>query len=283
MAKHSQGLFKKRNKKDAADKLASLATGAVPSPEQVPEASIDETSAAQPEMSGIDIVVADNQLEAPLGDGQDRAQAFVDQQTAAIFFEQYAKEEYPKPSVTADICVFRRREGKLQLLLIKRAGHPFMGCWALPGGFSEPGETVDECALRELAEETGVEGANLHLEQMGFYSDPKRDPRGWVMSEAYVCVTAEDTPVSPGDDAREARWFNIDVADSFGVITLELVPEGGAASEEDILLCAFTAKSQPVSGRRRADLMSHDGFPFDHAQIVADAYLVVSDVGLGLR
>ena len=278
MAKHSQGMFKRR-KKDAADKLASLATGAPPAPadepvvaEQVEPAIVDE-----PEMSGLDILVADQEA-AP---SRERARAFADQETAQIFLEQYAKEEYPKPSVTADICVFRRREGQLQLLLIKRGGHPFKDCWALPGGFSQPGETVDACAQRELLEETGIEA--LRLEQMGFYSDPERDPRGWVMSEGYICVTDADAPATAGDDAKEACWFTVETAESVGVISLELVPECGAATEDDILVCGFTAKSQPVSGRRRAELISHEGFPFDHAQIVADAYLIVSDVGLGLR
>ena len=280
MPKHSQGRLGKR-RQDAADRLASLFKEAPAEPEvELEPLQLDydvQLSGSEPEMSGLDIVVIDQEA----AQGSDRAQAFVDQETAALFFEQYSKEEYPKPSVTADVCIFRRREGRLQLLMIQRGGHPFMGCWALPGGFSQPGETVDACALRELAEETGIEG--LHLEQMGFYSDPQRDPRGWVMSEAYICVIDADLVLKPGDDAQDACWFDVEAAESLGVISLELVPEQGAHREEDILVVGFTAKSQPVSGRRRAELMSHEGFPFDHAQIVADAYLVVSDVGLGLR
>lgn len=289
MAQHALGGRFKKRKRDAADKLQVLAgeVGSILEDEQ------EALPADEPEMSGIDVIVADTQgplsdegatEEIPLEDGQPTCnpQAFADQETAALFLEEYAKQEYPKPSVTADICVFRRREGHLQLLLIRRAGHPFMGCWALPGGFSEPGETVDDTAVRELAEETGVQAPLL--EQMGFYSTPGRDPRGWVMSEAYICVADEDVVVEAGDDASDARWFDVEMEESFGLITLELVPEGGdLQGDENIPICSFAAKSQKVSGRRRAELHSCEGFAFDHAQIVADAYLVVSDVGIGLR
>lgn len=95
--------------------------------------------------------------------------------TEEEFLAQYSPKKYPQPSLTADICVFRKTDaGELQLLLVQRGGHPFLGAWATPGGFCNPGETADVCARRELEEETGVTG--LKLEPVALFSTPGRDP-----------------------------------------------------------------------------------------------------------
>ena len=121
--------------------------------------------------------------------------------------EAYAKKSYPKPALTADIVVLVRQAERLRLLLIRRGGHPYLGCLALPGGFAEPGETLEESAARELREETGVTG--IPLELAGVFSKPGRDPRGWVVSAAYTAVLENvDLPVHAGDDASEASWFD---------------------------------------------------------------------------
>ena len=115
---------------------------------------------------------------------------------------------YPHPAVTADICVFTLRAGKLCVLLIRRGPDPFKGDWALPGGFIQPEETVEQGAARELAEETGVTGAQLV--QFGIYSGAKRDPRGWTISIAYLaCVRIDEVGIAAGTDAAEAEWFEI--------------------------------------------------------------------------
>lgn len=98
-----------------------------------------------------------------------------------------------------------------KVLLIERGRDPFEGAWALPGGFVEVDETIETACLRELAEETGCRGRLLGL--VGVYSDPARDPRGHVVSIPYL-ATPED-PAScrdpeAGDDAAEARWFNLE-------------------------------------------------------------------------
>ena len=129
--------------------------------------------------------------------------------TEAEYLAGYRQGDYPRPSVTADMAVFREGERGMELLLIRRGGHPFLGKWALPGGFSEPGETVDETAARELREETNLEG--LPLTPFGFFSMPGRDVRAWTMSEGFAAILPADSPEPvAGDDARETGWFTVD-------------------------------------------------------------------------
>ncbi len=127
--------------------------------------------------------------------------------TEAEAIALYKSKNYPKPALTADIAVFSPVNGQRSLLLIRRGGHPFLGCWALPGGFAEPGETIEQTAQRELEEETGVTGIALRM--IGVYSAPGRDPRGWTVSVAYAAVV-ENVMVEAGDDAAEARWFPVE-------------------------------------------------------------------------
>ena len=108
--------------------------------------------------------------------------------------------------VTVDIVIFTVREASLQVLLVKRGVPPFEGQCAIPGGFLREGESLEEAALRELHEETGVR--NVFLEQLYTFGDPKRDPRGRVVTVAYYALMASDKlSLSAGADAAEARWF----------------------------------------------------------------------------
>src|SRR6266566_5172090 len=94
-------------------------------------------------------------------------------------------------------------DGRLHVLLVRRGVPPFEGMWAIPGGFKRPGETLDEAAKRELAEETGVNGASL-LTQFGAYGDPGRDPRMNVVTVAYFTVLPEVGGIEAGTDAASA-------------------------------------------------------------------------------
>lgn len=116
--------------------------------------------------------------------------------------------EWPRPAVTVDCVVFGLDEGTLKILLIKRNGQPFAGCWALPGGFVDPNETLDAAARRELAEETGLK--DVFLEQLYTFGDPGRDPRGHTVSVAYYALVRQDqhTPQA-ATDASEAGWFRV--------------------------------------------------------------------------
>lgn len=128
--------------------------------------------------------------------------------TEEEFLKQYNPDKYPKPSLTADIVVLAKGPDCLQILLVKRGGHPFIGHYATPGGFANKNEPLEKTAARELAEETGVTGLPLQL--LGVYSKPGRDPRGWVVSCAYMAVIDKSkVHVKAGDDAAEAKWFTI--------------------------------------------------------------------------
>ena len=118
----------------------------------------------------------------------------------------YDASIFSRPSVTVDIVIFSVRDKCLHLLLIQRKESPFEGQWALPGGFVRPGETLEEAARRELAEETGVE--NVFLEQLRAFGDPGRDPRTWVITVAHTALIPSDRLVLRADtDAADARWF----------------------------------------------------------------------------
>ncbi|MBI1648450.1 NUDIX domain-containing protein [Hyphomicrobium sulfonivorans] len=106
------------------------------------------------------------------------------------------------PALTTDCVVF---DDQRRVLLIQRANEPFRGGYALPGGFVDIGERVDDACRRELHEETGLEIPVDQLRLVGVYSDPKRDPRGHTCSVAYLTQT-RNTPVKGGDDAASAEW-----------------------------------------------------------------------------
>lgn len=115
--------------------------------------------------------------------------------------------DYPRPAVTADSVVFCNGSDGLSVLLIERANDPFKGCWAFPGGFMDMEENAEDCAKRELKEETGMEVRSL--EYLGTFSEVNRDPRGRTITIAYYAVV-EKSDVIGADDASRAKWFPID-------------------------------------------------------------------------
>ncbi len=115
--------------------------------------------------------------------------------------------KYPRPAVTVDMLVFKKTNNGLQLLLIQRDREPFLGFWAIPGGFMDMDETLEEAAYRELAEETGLQ--NIALEQLKAYSAPGRDPRHRTISVAFIGFLTDNQQAKAGDDAHKAQWFPI--------------------------------------------------------------------------
>jgi 8-oxo-dGTP diphosphatase len=115
----------------------------------------------------------------------------------------YDPSHFPAFAVTVDIVILTMSEGKLHVLLVRRGVEPFQGAWAIPGGFKRPNETLDEAAVRELREETSIDGATL-LTQFGAYGDPGRDPRMNVVTVAYLAVLPEVTGIVAGTDAAQA-------------------------------------------------------------------------------
>lgn len=121
----------------------------------------------------------------------------------------YDPAHYDRPSVTVDVVLFAFRANDLQVLLIRRGNWPYQGYWAIPGGFIQMDETLEQSALRELREETGVD--DVHLEQLYTFGDPERDPRDRVISVAYFALVDADQAcqVQGADDAAEARWWSM--------------------------------------------------------------------------
>ena len=117
--------------------------------------------------------------------------------------------DWPRPMVAADAAVFGFFAGKVKLLLVNRRNEPFKGKWALPGGFVDIDEELEDAVARELAEETGLRG--VRLEQMHTFGRCGRDPRGRVITVTFMGIVTEGEPkVQAGDDAAKARWFDIE-------------------------------------------------------------------------
>lgn len=112
--------------------------------------------------------------------------------------------KYPHPSVTTDCVIFGFDGSNLKVLLVQRGIEPYKGRWAFPGGFLRMDESAEEGALRELREETGLQGA--YIKQFHTFSDPKRDPRERVITIAYYALVKLQEVIG-GDDAAQARWF----------------------------------------------------------------------------
>jgi 8-oxo-dGTP diphosphatase len=110
--------------------------------------------------------------------------------------------------VAVDIVIFSLLDTKLRVLLIKRGIPPFRGRMAIPGGFIHPSESLERAALRELKEETGVR--DVFLEQLYSFGDPRRDPRGRVLSVAYYALIPGEHKLRAGSDASEAQWYPVD-------------------------------------------------------------------------
>ncbi len=202
-------------------------------------------------------------------------------QSEKDFLEQYNIKNYERPSVTADVAAFMIRseksdnykrdcESKLSLLLIKRGVHPFLNHWALPGGFLHPDETIEECALREIAEEANITPASLL--PTGIFSEPGRDPRGRIISAAFACIISEESvKQAGGDDAADARWFDVKFErDSGGDYHLDL-------QCEEIELNAVLTEKETRFGKTVFEIKDSGTLAFDHAKIIAAALTVLRE------
>lgn len=163
------------------------------------------------------------------------------------FLALYKTKNYQKPSLTVDIIVIRDNS----LLLIKRGNHPFINTWALPGGFSNFIESVEESAKRELKEETNLDSDNLTL--VGVYSSPGRDKRGWVVSTAFSFLLEDEQSAVAGDDAAATAWFTISLTSNCVKLT------------KDEICIEFGYKDNKAN--------SCSTLAFDHNQMILDALL----------
>lgn len=120
--------------------------------------------------------------------------------------DAYDPSAYERPSVTVDVVILTVRERRLEVLLVRRRHWPYEGMWAIPGGFVEPDESLEDSARRELHEETGVD--DVYLEQLYTFGDPGRDPRTRVITVVYYALMrADQLHLHAGSDAADARWF----------------------------------------------------------------------------
>jgi 8-oxo-dGTP diphosphatase len=118
-------------------------------------------------------------------------------------------DKYAKPSVTVDTIIFTIKSGALKLLLVKRQVQPFKDKWAIPGGFVRIDQSLEDAAKFKLEDKTGVK--DVYLEQLYTFGDPKRDPRGRVITVAYFALINSDNIVlKNGKDAHDAEWFDIE-------------------------------------------------------------------------
>lgn len=188
------------------------------------------------------------------------------------FLENYRVNDYERPSVAADIVIFTildkesdnyRKLGtkSLSILLVRRGGYPFLGEWALPGGFVKPDETVGQAATRELKEETNLE--NIYLEQLYTFSTPNRDPRAWIMSSSHLALLNSDNlQVQSGDDAADAQWFTMEYSCEENLYKISF-------SNADTTLS--TVVKLDIFNPEESQVIENTGLAFDHAKIVAYA------------
>lgn len=207
--------------------------------------------------------------------------------TEEQFLAAYDASKYERPSVTVDILVFTVTEGEkenyrklsekeLRILLIKRGEHPFLGRWALPGGFVKMDESLDEAAIRELKEETNID--DIYMEQLYTWGDVGRDPRTRVISTTYMSLADSSTlNIKASDDADDAKWFTVsaktfqeqkDVTDN-GYTHQRLIRL--SLSNDDDELSAIIKIVKTVEGKvtkTRREIVESHGLAFDHAKII---------------
>jgi 8-oxo-dGTP diphosphatase len=149
--------------------------------------------------------------------------------------------------LAVDLAILTVRDNALNVLVIERGNEPFLGMAALPGGFLRAEEDLAAAAARELAEETGIDAGQLHLEQLAIYGAPDRDPRGRVVSVAYLAI-APDLPLpKAGSDARHARWARVaDVRDTLAFDHAQILDD---AVERARNLLEFTTVAAAFCGR----------------------------------
>lgn len=173
---------------------------------------------------------------------------------ACVFSSQ---ERSDGVSVAVDLVIFTVRDGALQVLLIERGKEPFLGGLALPGGYVRSAEGLDAAAARELFEETGVDPARLHLEQLRAYGEPDRDPRGRVFSVAYLALGPDLPAPVAGTDAATAFWMPVKKAQSaelafdHAVILSDGLERARAKLEYSTVATAFCREPFTVADLRR--------------------------------
>ncbi|WP_248928620.1 NUDIX hydrolase [Paenibacillus hamazuiensis] len=207
--------------------------------------------------------------------------------TEKEYLQSYDASIYERPSVTVDMLIFtvmdkeqdnyrKLSEKSLQLLLIKRGEHPFLGRWALPGGFVSVHESIDDAAQRELKSETNID--NVYMEQLFTWGDVNRDPRTRVISCSYMALADRtEMDIQAGDDAEDAKWFEV----TYEVFQekktnlsegreIEKLVKIALQNESEILTATVKIVQTTVgrSSRISREIVESQGLAFDHAKII---------------
>jgi ADP-ribose pyrophosphatase YjhB (NUDIX family) len=203
------------------------------------------------------------------------------------FLTQYDAGQYERPSVTVDMLVFtimnqlkesyrKLPEKVLKILMVKRGNHPYLGSWALPGGFVDMDESLDKAALRELKEETNIE--DIYMEQLYTWGDVGRDPRTRIIGCSYMSlVDSSRLDVKAGDDADEAAWFKVKVS----VTEQKKYPTGKGYTVQNWVKLVLKNENEELAATVKVDkvfdgkvvrvsreLVDSGGIAFDHAKII---------------
>lgn len=182
-----------------------------------------------------------------------------DGKTEEEFLSEYDITRYPQPSVTVDNVIFTVEDNDLRLLLVKRGGHPFLGRWALPGGFMSIDEDTRQAVIREVMEECNVtvgDGTG-YFEQLATFSAVGRDPRGRIISVAYMTLLPQTQTdyMRAGDDADDASWFSVSGIGTDEIRLTQVIGED--ADDEPVTLVIGTG-----------DASDDSRLAFDHEDIV---------------
>nr|WP_319397657.1 radical SAM protein [uncultured Carboxylicivirga sp.] len=174
------------------------------------------------------------------------------------FLKAYNINEYERPSVAADIVLLSpESDNQYSVVLIKRAEHPFMNSWALPGGFVRQNESIEKAACRELEEETGIKGVDLS--QLQVFSQPQRDPRGWIISCSFYGVSnLSNQWLQFGDDSIDVALFKVGI-------------EKGESDTIQLHLTSGQIQLKVTLQKIAANdysIVESDGIAFDHAKII---------------
>lgn len=208
------------------------------------------------------------------------------------FLEKYDAKKYDNPSVTTDVLVFKHKkdfkevERGLKLLMIKRSNHPSIGFWALPGGFVNIREDLEEAAKRELKEETNLE--KISIEQIYTWGEYKRDPRTRIITTAYLSLVEDTNEVKAGDDAADAVWFDVllDKVDSISIkigkniriedtYKLKLINKEKNLNLEANILVGYN--KEKILKETKYKVINSKEIAFDHPRIIVQALLYIKE------
>lgn len=204
--------------------------------------------------------------------------------TEEEFLKNYDAGKYKNPAITVDLLIFtvmkeekenyrRLPEKSLKILLVKRGDHPYMGQWALAGGFVGIDESLDEAALRALKLETNID--DIYMEQLYTWGEVNRDIRTRVISSSYMAlVDSTSLEIKAGQDADDARWFHVkynvleekEILGEKGYL-YERIIELKLWDEEEELCCKIKITEHPRGKEEREIIESH-GIAFDHGKFI---------------